>query len=158
MISFFVPEIFTFSYYANLVTDDVSGYASTVVRHKIENISANNEANAVETWQGCCILRNIQDGIHFDVTMATCSVPVSCPFKINFTICQSTRQNTWSYLRYMPVPPSLSLLFNIFNCIFCPMQLQMVKFDFKEEGTGTEHQIVHHLVYFLGCNIPAKFQ
>ena len=44
MISFFVPEIFKFSYYASLVTDDVIGCASTVVRHKIKNISANNEA------------------------------------------------------------------------------------------------------------------
>ena len=26
-------------------------------------------------------------------------------------------------------------LFNIFNCIFYPVQLQMVIFDFKEEGT-----------------------
>ena len=43
MISFFVPEIFEFSCYANLVTDDVIGCASTVVRHKIKNISANNE-------------------------------------------------------------------------------------------------------------------
>ena len=49
------------------------------------------------------------------------------------------RQNTWSYLRRMPVPPSLGLLFNIFNCIFCSVQLGMVMFDFKEEGTGTEH-------------------
>ena len=31
MISFFVPEIFKFSYYANLVTDDVTGCASTAV-------------------------------------------------------------------------------------------------------------------------------
>ena len=44
MISFFVPEIFKFSCYANLVTDDVTGCASTVVQHKIKNISANNEA------------------------------------------------------------------------------------------------------------------
>ena len=43
VISFFVPEIFKFSYYANLVTDDVIGSASTVVRHKIKNISTNNE-------------------------------------------------------------------------------------------------------------------
>ena len=42
MISCFVPEIFKFSYYANVVTDD--GCASTVVRHNIKNISANNEA------------------------------------------------------------------------------------------------------------------
>ena len=33
----------------------------------------------------------------------------------------------------------MRLLFNIFNDIFCPVQLQMVIFDFKEEGTGTEH-------------------
>ena len=44
MISFFVPEISKFSYYANLVTDDVIGCASTVVRLKIKNISTNNEA------------------------------------------------------------------------------------------------------------------
>ena len=30
IISFFVPEIFKFSYYANLVADDVIGCASTV--------------------------------------------------------------------------------------------------------------------------------
>ena len=30
--------------YANLVTDDVIGCASTVVWHKIKNISTNNEA------------------------------------------------------------------------------------------------------------------
>ena len=44
MISFFVPEIFKFSHYTNSVTDDVIGCASTVVRHKIKNSSANNEA------------------------------------------------------------------------------------------------------------------
>ena len=44
MISFFVPEISKFPYYANLVTDDVIGCASTVVRHKIKNVSTNNEA------------------------------------------------------------------------------------------------------------------
>ena len=44
MISFVVPEIFNFSYYANLVTDDPFGCATTVVWDKIKNISANNEA------------------------------------------------------------------------------------------------------------------
>ena len=29
--------------------------------------------------------------------------------KLNITICDSTRQNTWFYLRCMPVPPSLGL-------------------------------------------------
>ena len=33
----------------------------------------------------------------------------------------------------------LSLLFTICIGIFCPRQLQMVIFDFKEEGTGTYH-------------------
>ena len=32
---FFVPEIFKFSYYANLVTDDVIGCASTVCDTKL---------------------------------------------------------------------------------------------------------------------------
>ena len=59
--------------------------------------------------------------------------------KWNITICNSTKQNTWSCLRHMPVSPSLGLLFNIFNCIFCLVQLQMTIFDFTEERTGTEH-------------------
>ena len=59
--------------------------------------------------------------------------------KWNITICDSLRQNTWSYLRSMPVPRSLGLLLNIFNCIFCPVQPQMVIFNLKEEETGTEH-------------------
>ena len=36
--------MFKLSYYANLDTDDVIGCASTVVWHKIKNISADNEA------------------------------------------------------------------------------------------------------------------
>ena len=44
MISFFVAEIFEFAYYAKLATDDVIGCTSTVVRNKVKNISANNEA------------------------------------------------------------------------------------------------------------------
>ena len=59
--------------------------------------------------------------------------------KLNITICDSARQNTWPHLRHMPVPPSLGLHFNIFNCVFCPVQLQLVIFNFEEEGTGTEH-------------------
>ena len=43
MVSFFVLEMFKFSYHANLVTDDVTCCASTLVRHKIKNISTNNE-------------------------------------------------------------------------------------------------------------------
>ena len=61
------------------------------------------------------------------------------PASLKYYHLRLNRQNTWSYLRHMPVPPPLGLLFNVFNCIFCPMQLQIVIFDFKEEGTGTEH-------------------
>ena len=51
----------------------------------------------------------------------------------------ATQQAKIPGLRLIQVPPPLGLLFNVFNYIFCPMQLQMVIFDFKEEGTGTEH-------------------
>ena len=44
MISFLVLEIFKFSYYVHLVTDDVIGCASTVAVTQIKNISANNDA------------------------------------------------------------------------------------------------------------------
>ena len=44
MISFFVPEIFKVSYYANLAIDDIIDGVSRVVQHKIKNISANNKA------------------------------------------------------------------------------------------------------------------
>ena len=43
MISFFGPEILKLSNYANLVTDDVTGYASRVVRQKIKNIPTNED-------------------------------------------------------------------------------------------------------------------
>ena len=52
--------------------------------------------------------------------------------KWNITICDLTGQNTWSYLRHMPVPPSLGLLFSIFNCIFCPAQLQMAIWQLRK--------------------------
>ena len=53
--------------------------------------------------------------------------------KFNITTCDSTRQNTWCYLRCMPIPPSIrSPRLNIF-CIFCPVQLQMVIFEFEDE-------------------------
>ena len=82
---------------------------------------------------------NIPDGTHFDIAMATYAVPVPSSSKWNITICDSIRQNTWSYRKCMPVPPPSGLLFNIFSCIFCPVQPQMVIFDFKEKETGTEH-------------------
>ena len=155
---FLVPEIFKFSYSANLATDDVIGLCKyggdtklrispPIMKQCYWNLAGMFHPKKYTRWYTflCCY------GNMLGSSLLLLQNEI-------ITICDSTRQNTWSYLRHMPVPPSLGLLFNIFNCIFCPMQLQMVKFDFKEEGTGPEHQIVHHLVYFLGCNIPAKFQ
>ena len=110
MISFFVPEIFKFSYYANF-------------------ISANNKAMLLKLAP-----HEIHQMVHILMLLwqhAWFQSPASS--KWNITICDSTRQNTWSYLRRMPVPPSLGLLFNIFNCIFCTMQLQRVIFDLEED-------------------------
>ena len=59
--------------------------------------------------------------------------------KLTITICDPTRQSTWCYLRRTSIPPSLGRFFNIFSCILCPVRLQMVIFDFEEEGTETEH-------------------
>ena len=42
--SYFVPEIFQFPYYANLVTGDIISCASKMVWHKINNVSTNNKA------------------------------------------------------------------------------------------------------------------
>ena len=137
MISFFVPEIFQFSYYANLVTDDVIGCVSTVVWCKTKDISTNNEAMLLKLGRDVAPYK-IYQMLHIVMLLwqhARFQFPAS--LKWNSTICNS-RQNTWSYLRRMPVPTSLGLFFNILNCIFCPVQLQMI-FDFKEEGTETEH-------------------
>ena len=145
MASFFLwylfLEIFKVSYYANLVTDDTTGCASTVGWHKIKNISTNNKAMLLK------LCRNfppyeIYQMVHILMLLwqhARFQSPASS--KWNITISDSTRQRTWSYLRRMQVPPSLGLLFNTFNCIFCPVQLQMVIFDFKEERTGTADHV-----------------
>ena len=137
---FFVPEIIKFFHYANLATNDAIGCTSTVVWHKIKNISTENEAILLKLGRDVahCELFQMVHTLMLLWQHARFQSPASS--KWNITICDSTRQNTWSYLvRRMSVPPSLGLLFNIFNCIFCPVQLQMVPFDFKEEGTGTEH-------------------
>ena len=112
---------------------------STVVWHKSTNISANNEAMLLKLGRDVAPY-NMYQVVHILMLLwqhAWFQSPASS--KWNITICDSTRQNSWSYLRRMPVPPSSGLLFNIFNCIFCPGQLQMVIFDFIEKGTGTEH-------------------
>ena len=127
------------SYYANLVTDDVIGCASTVVWHKLKNISASNEVMLLKLGRDVA-LYGIYQMVHILMLLwQHARFQFSASSKWTITICDSTRQNTWSYLGRMPVPPLLGLLFNIFNCIFCPVLLQMVIFDFKEERTGTEH-------------------
>ena len=136
MISFFVPERFKFSYYANLVTDDIIGCASTAVWHKIKNtcISANIEAMLLKLSRDVAPYK-IYQMVHILMLLwqhARFQSPASS--KLNITICDSTRKNTWSYLRRMAVPPSLSRLFNIFSCIWCPVQLQITIFDFEEAG------------------------
>ena len=75
----FVPEIFKISFYANFVTDDVTSCASTVVRHKVKNISANNEDMRLKLGRDVVL-----HGTHFDVAMAACSVPVPFPYKIKY--------------------------------------------------------------------------
>ena len=109
------------------------------MRHKIKNISASNEGMLLklgrvvapcEIYQMVHILMLLWQHAWFQS---------SASLKWNITFCDPTRQNTWSFLRRLPVLPSSGLLFNIFNCIFCLVQLQMVIFDFIEKGIGTQH-------------------
>ena len=66
---------------------------SASVDTKLKNISANNDAMLLKLGgDRCYTLINIADGTHFDVAMATCSVPVSSSSKSNITICSFTGQ------------------------------------------------------------------
>ena len=133
VIYFFVPEIFKFSYCANLVTDDVIGCASTVVWHKIKNISAKNEAMVLKLGRDVAP-NKIYQMLHI-VMLLWQHAPFQFPtsLKWNSTICDSARQNTWSYLRHMLVPPSLSLLFSIFS-YFAPCSYNWKYLIFKRKG------------------------
>ena len=51
----------------------------------------------------------------------------------------------------------LSLLFTMCIGIFWPVQLQMVIFDFKEEGTGTDH-IAKATSQSVPCGIFCRVQ
>ena len=104
-----------------------------MVRPKIKDISASNEAMLLKLG------RNVAPYEMYSMAHILMLLwkygrflsPASPKF--NITICDSTRQNTWCYLRCMPVPPSIgSSRLNIF-CIFCPVQLQMVIFEFEDE-------------------------
>ena len=104
MISFFVPEIFKFSCY------DILGCASTVAKDKIKNISANNEAMLLEFGRGVAPYK-IYQVVHILMLLWQHAQFQSPASKLNITNCDSTMQNTWSYLRHMPVPLSIALIF-----------------------------------------------
>ena len=74
----------------------------------------------IETWEGCGKLWNRSDGTHFNVAMATGSVPVSCLFNMKYYHLRLNKAKYLVLLRRMPVPPSLGLLFNIFTVYFAP--------------------------------------
>ena len=98
MISFFVPEVFKFSYYANLVTDDVISCASTGVWHKITNISINKEAMLLKLGRDVPPYE-IYHMVHILMLLwqhARFQSPASS--KWNITICNSTSQNICSYM------------------------------------------------------------
>ena len=103
MLSSFLPEIFKFSYCANLVTDDVTGCGSTVVRHKIKNTSANNEAMQLKLGRDVTP-HEIYSIVHILVLLWQ-HARFQSPSELNITICDSRGQNTWSYLRRMPDLP-----------------------------------------------------
>ena len=135
-------DIFRCSYYANFLTDNVIGCASTEVWHKIKNISANKAAMPLKLG-GDVAPYEIYQIVHIFMLQWQHAWFQSPAFsKWNITFYDSIRQNTWSYLGRMPVPPLLGLLFKICNYICCPVQLQMVIFYFKKEGTGIEHVVI----------------
>ena len=126
--------IFKFSYYANLVTDDVIGCASTVVWHKIKNTSTDNEAMLLKLGRDVAPYE-IYQMIHILMLLwehARFQSPASS--KWNITICDSTRQNTWSYVRHMPVSPSLGLLFNILTVYFALCSYKWQYLILKRKG------------------------
>ena len=98
-ISPLVPEIFrSVLYYANLVTDDVTRFASIVVETQNQEHLCKLWGNAIETWQVCCTLRNTPDGTYCDVAMVICSISSCRFFTSNIGICDSIRRSTWSCL------------------------------------------------------------
>ena len=70
-------------------------------------ISANNEAMLLKLCRDVAPYKICQM-VHILMLLwqhARFQSPVSS--KLNITICVSTRQNAWCYLRCMPVPPSI---------------------------------------------------
>ena len=89
----------------SLITSSV--VQSTVVKHKIKNISSNNEAMLLKLAKDVAPYK-IYQMVH--ILMLLWKHPrfqSPAPSKLHSTICDSTRRNTWFYLRRMPVPPSI---------------------------------------------------
>ena len=109
MITFFVPEIFKFSYYANLVTDDIIGCASIVVCHKIKNVSANIEGMLLK------LSRDV------------------APYKIYQM--ERILMLLWQHARFQS-PASSKLNITICSCTGHQMQLKILKRRLNEGGTA----------------------
>ena len=162
-ILFYVPEVFKFSYYANFVTDDVIGCARSVVRRKMKNISVNNEAMLLKFGRDVAPYK-INEMVHI-LMLVWQHARFQSPASLNWILPFATRQgkNTWSYLRSMLVSPSIGSPPTLFMYIL-PRAATNGNIWFwrgKRLEPGMlplQHQNVYHLVYFVGCNIPAKFQ
>ena len=94
--------------------------------HKIKNISANNEAMLLKLGRDVAPYKIYQMRHILMLLWQHARFQSTASSKLHITICDSTRQNTWSYLRHMPVPPSLGRLFDIFSCILCPAQQEPI--------------------------------
>ena len=134
MICFFAPEIFKFSYYANLATDDVISCTRTVaVWDKIKNISANNEAMLLKLGRNVAPYK-IYQMVHILMLLwqhTRFQSPASLQW--NITICDSTRQKNLVLSKTHASPTFIGSPLQQVYCIFCPVQVQMVTL------AGTKH-------------------
>ena len=96
MICYFVPEIFKFSYYENLVTDDITGCASTVMRYKLKNTSANNESMGLKLGRDIAVYE-IYLIVHISVLLwQHVRFHSHSSSESNITICSLTQGKTYS--------------------------------------------------------------
>ena len=130
VISFLVPEILKFSYYANLVTDDIISCASTAVWHKIKNISANNEAMLLklrrnvapyEIYQMVHIVMLLWQHAQFQSLLLKNQILpfVATRDKINMSVKNAKEEILWRY--------------------FALVSHKWLNFILKRQETGTKH-------------------
>ena len=71
-ISFLFAEIFTFLYYANEESDDLTGGSTKTVQHSIKNISRNiGRSSVLQTWHQKCTSQKKHNDTYYVVAM-TC--------------------------------------------------------------------------------------